>query len=358
MTFKTITLFENSSLELAMGQSLSSIEVAYQTYGKLNSKQDNVILICHALTGDSVPYNDNPLERGWWQDFIGPGLALDTERYFFVCSNVLGGCYGTTGPASFNPKSEQRYASQFPFITVQDIVRVQKALLDKLGIKHLYAVIGGSFGGMQANQWAIEYPDVVERVINLCSSLYFSAEAIGFNHVMRQAIVSDPNFNGGDYYEGEQPYHGMRIARMVGMLTYRTDKQLDKAFGRSYKDAADYHGEYFQVESYLTYQGDKFFNRFDANSYILLTRALDLYDPSLHFESSQQALERISAKYTLVAVKTDQLFRLNELQKSKKWLEKAKVVLDYHEIHSDFGHDAFLVDYDLFAPIIKHALES
>ncbi|WP_041639668.1 homoserine O-acetyltransferase MetX [[Mannheimia] succiniciproducens] len=359
MSAQQVTLFTEQPLDLIFGGRLGQIDVAYQTYGTLNEDKSNAVLICHALTGDAEPYL-SPVENqagGWWQSFMGEGLALDTSRYFFICSNVLGGCKGTTGPASINPKTNKPYGSQFPKVTVQDIVRLQKALISHLNIPHLHAVIGGSFGGMQATQWAIYYPDFVDKVVNLCSSLTFSAEAIGFNHVMRQAIINDPNFNNGDYYEGEPPENGLSIARMLGMLTYRTDLQLAKAFGRATKNEGHYWGDYFQVESYLSYQGQKFLGRFDANSYLHLLRALDIYDPSIGFDNIKEALSRIKAHYTLVAVTNDQLFKLTDLHKSKTLLEQAGVPLDYYEFPSDYGHDAFLVDYDTFEPKIRSGLE-
>lgn len=240
-------------------------------------------------------------------EFYGSRFSIGYGSLFFISSNVLGGCKGTTGPSSINPQTGKPYGSQFPNIVVQDIVKVQKALLDHLGISHLKAIIGGSFGGMQANQWAIDYPDFMDNIVNLCSSIYFSAEAIGFNHVMRQAVINDPNFNGGDYYEGTPPDQGLSIARMLGMLTYRTDLQLAKAFGRATKSDGSFWGDYFQVESYLSYQGKKFLERFDANSYLHLLRALDMYDPSLGYDNVKEALSRIKARYTLVSVTTDQL---------------------------------------------------
>lgn len=351
------TLFTESPLQLALGSELSHIDVAYQTYGKLNADNSNVILLCHALTGDAEPYKAEVGEQGWWQDFIGAGLAFDTEKYFFICSNVLGGCKGTTGPSSLNPHTQKPYGSQFPIITVQDIVQVQKALIDALGITHLHAVAGGSFGGMQATQWAISFPDFVDNIVNLCSSLTFSAEAIGFNHVMRQAIINDPNFNNGDYYEDEPPHNGLKIARMLGMLTYRTDVQLANAFGRETKQNSQIWGDYFQVESYLSYQGVKFLDRFDANSYLRLLRALDLYDPALGYANEQEALSRIRANYTLIAVTSDQLFKQIDVLKSKQRLENAGVPVNYYEFHSNFGHDAFLVDYSFFEPMIRKALD-
>lgn len=353
---KFITLFEDTPLPLVLGGTLSPIDVAYQTYGTLNEDKSNAVLLCHALTGDAEPYVSPPADKGWWQDFIGSGLAFDTDRYFFICSNVLGGCKGTTGPMSLNPQTQRPYGSQFPTITVQDIVRVQKALLDALQIPHLKAVVGGSFGGMQATQWGIFYPDFVDNIVNLCASLSLSAEAIGFNHVMRQAIINDPNFHHGDYYDKTPPHNGLKIARMLGMLTYRTDIQLAKAFGRETKQQADIWGDYFQVESYLSYQGVKFLDRFDANSYLHLLRALDLYDPSLTFANEHDALSRIQANYTLVGVTSDQLFKQIDLQKSRQRLENAGVKVDYYEFHSNFGHDAFLVDYDFFEEMIKKGI--
>lgn len=354
---KFVTLFEEKPLSLSFGGELAPITVAYQTYGSLNAEKNNAVLLCHALTGDAEPYYAPPEEKGWWQDFIGSGLAFDTDKYFFICSNVLGGCKGTTGPSSLNPQTGLPYGSQFPVITVQDIVHVQKALIDHLQIPHLHAVVGGSFGGMQATQWAIDYPDFVSNVINLCSSLTLSAEAIGFNHVMRQAIINDPHFNQGDYYQGTPPDNGLKIARMLGMLTYRTDVQLAKAFGRETKQQGAIWGDHFQVESYLSYQGVKFLDRFDANSYLRLLRALDLYDPALGYVSEFDALSRIKAKYTLVAVTSDQLFKQADVHKSRQRLENAGVNVEFHEFHSDFGHDAFLVDYRFFEPMIKQGLQ-
>lgn len=354
---KFVTLFEEKPLQLALGGEFAPITVAYQTYGTLNPEKSNVVLLCHALTGDAEPYYAPPADKGWWQEFIGPGLAFDTDKYFFICSNVFGGCKGTTGPSSPNPLTGNPYGSQFPVITVQDIVRVQKALIDHLQIPHLHAVVGGSFGGMQATQWAIDYPDFVSNVINLCASLSLSAEAIGFNHVMRQAILNDPHFNGGDYYEGTAPNNGLKIARMLGMLTYRTDVQLAKAFGRETKQQGEIWGDHFQVESYLSYQGVKFLDRFDANSYLRLLRALDLYDPAFGYRSEFDALSRIKARYTLVGVTSDQLFKQIDLHKSRQHLENAGVAVDFHEFHSNFGHDAFLVDYSFFEPMIKKGLQ-
>lgn len=351
-----VTIFDKSPLSLQLGGTLSPITVAYQTYGTLNAEKDNAILLCHALTGDAEPYHTPPADKGWWQDFIGKGLAFDTERYFLICSNVLGGCRGTTGPASVNPQTNKPYGSQFPIITVQDIVQVQKALLDTLGIHQLHAVVGGSFGGMQATQWGISYPKSVKNIINLCSSLTLSAEAIGFNHVMRQAILNDPHFNHGDYYDGLPPANGLKIARMLGMLTYRTDIQLAKAFGREIKVQGEIWGDHFQVESYLSYQGDKFLARFDANSYLRLLRALDLYDPALGFDNEKTALNRIQANYTLIAVTSDQLFKINDVHKTRQRLEEAGVKVNYHEFHSNFGHDAFLVDYAFFEEHIQKGL--
>ena len=357
MTIKITTLFTQQPLDLLLGGQLDHIDVAYQTYGELNAEKSNAVLICHALTGDAEPYfAKEQHQEGWWQNFMGDGLALDTSRYFFICSNVLGGCKGTTGPASLNPKTNRPYGSQFPSVMVQDLIKVQKALLDTLEIPHLHAIIGGSFGGMQATQWAIDYPDFVSNVVNLCSSLSFSAEAIGFNHVMRQAVINDPHFNNGDYYDGEKPDKGLAIARMLGMLTYRTDIQLNKAFGRATKAEGNLQGDYFQVESYLSYQGQKFLARFDANSYLHLLRALDLYDPSIGYADLKTALSRIKAAYTLVAVENDQLFKLPELRKSKQLLEQSGVRLTYHEFASDYGHDAFLVDYAFFEKKIRDGL--
>ena len=357
MAVQNVVLFQDNPLQLTLGGQLSPINVAYQTYGTLNADKSNTVLICHALTGDAEPYFDEPNKDGWWQNFMGEGLAFDTSKYFFICSNVLGGCKGTTGPSSINPTTGKPYGSQFPNIIVQDIIKVQKALLEHLGIPHLKAIVGGSFGGMQATQWAIDYPDFMDNIVNLCSSIFFSAEAIGFNHVMRQAVINDPNFNNGDYYEGTPPNQGLSIARMLGMLTYRTDVQLAKAFGRATKSEGQFWGDHFQVESYLSYQGKKFLDRFDANTYLHLLRALDLYDPSVGYADVKEALSRIKACYTLVSVTTDQLFKSIDLHKSKQLLEQAGVDLKFYEFPSDYGHDAFLVDYTAFEHKIRSGIE-
>ena len=357
MTIKKTTIFTHQPLHLVLGSQLQQIDVAYQTYGELNADKSNAVLICHALTGDAEPYFDKSTnQEGWWQNFMGDGLALDTSRYFFICSNVLGGCKGTTGPSSINPQTNRPYGSQFPAVIVQDIIKVQKALLDFLEIPHLHAIIGGSFCGVQANPRAVDYSHFLSHVGNLCSSLSLSAEAIGFNHVMRQAVMNDPNFNNGDYYDGERPDKGLAIARMLGMLTYRTDVQLSKAFGRATKAEGHLQGDYFQVESYLSYQGQKFLARFDANSYLHLLRALDLYDSSIGYADLKTALSRIKARYTLVSVDNDQLFKLPELRKSKQLLEQYGVNLNYYEFNSDYGHDAFLVDYAFFENKIRNGL--
>ena len=357
MAVQNVVLFQDNPLQLTLGGQLSPINVAYQTYGTLNADKSNAVLICHALTGDAEPYFDEPNKDGWWQNFMGEGLAFDTSKYFFICSNVLGGCKGTTGPSSINPITGKPYGSQFPNIIVQDIIKVQKALLEHLGISHLKAIVGGSFGGMQATQWAIDYPDFMDNIVNLCSSIFFSAEAIGFNHVMRQAVINDPNFNNGDYYDGTPPNQGLSIARMLGMLTYRTDVQLAKAFGRATKSEGQFWGDHFQVESYLSYQGKKFLDRFDANTYLHLLRALDLYDPSVGYADVKEALSRIKARYTLVSVTTDQLFKSIDLHKSKQLLEQAGVDLKFYEFPSDYGHDAFLVDYTAFEHKIRSGIE-
>lgn len=356
---KHSVLFEQSPLQLQLGGTLSTINVAYQTYGKLNPQKDNVILLCHALTGDAEPYihSNHHTIKGWWQDFIGEGFVFDTRKYFIICSNVLGGCSGTTGPSAINPTTGKEYGSQFPMITVQDIVAVQKALLDSLSISRLYAVVGGSFGGLQATQWAISYPDLVPRIINLCAPLSLSPEAIGFNHIMRQAILNDPHFNQGDYYDSTPPDQGLALARMLGMLTYRTHTQFTKAFGRELKKEGKMWGELFQIESYLNYQGQKFLTRFDANSYLRLLRALDLYDPSLGYTNEAVAFARISANYTLIGVTNDQLFKIQDLRNSYQQLKQCGVNVTFHELYSDFGHDAFLVDYAAFADKIQQGLQ-
>lgn len=359
---KYITFTEEGGFLLESGKTLGPITVAYETYGRLNEERDNAVLILHALTGDSHPARHNKEDKeGWWECFVGPGKVFDTDKYFIICSNVLGGCQGTTGPSSLDKNTGKPYGSRFPIITIKDMVKVQKELLKVLDIQHLHFVAGGSMGGFQALQWAVQYPDFLDGVIHLASPLHLSAEAIGINHIMRKAIMTDISFNDGDYYEGQFPEKGLSTARMLGMITYQTPEELEGKFNRSIRDEdkdlfSSFNGR-FEVESYLNYQGAKFNNRFDANSYLYITRAMDLFDLRREYGSYERALTRINVPYLLVGVDTDRLFYINELRKSCTTLKANGVEVFYEELNSIYGHDSFLIDEVKFRPIIEEYLK-
>ncbi len=271
------------SLPLDNGASLAPVEVAYESYGQLNPEKSNAILVLHAFSGDAhaAGISHETGKPGWWDNMIGPGKAFDTNKYFVFCSNVLGGCRGTTGPSSINPATGCPYAMSFPVITIGDMVRLQKLLVDHLGIGKLLAVTGGSMGGMQALEWAVSYPDRVVAAIPIATTTRHSAQQIAFNEVGRQAIMADPDWNGGDYYSGNPPARGLAVARMVGHITYMSDDSMREKFGRRLRDKATFSFGFdvdFEVESYLRYRGSQFVNRFDANSYLYITKAMDYFD--------------------------------------------------------------------------------
>ena len=272
---------------LESGKSLEKITVAYETYGELNNEKNNAILVCHALTGDAhaAGWHDGDKKPGWWEIIIGPGKVLDTEKYFIICSNVLGGCKGTTGPSSINPLTGEEYGLDFPVITIKDMVDVQKILIDSFGINQLYAVVGGSMGGMQVLQWIVSYPEMMKKAIPIATTARSSPQQIAFNEVGRQSIFSDPNWNKGNYYgTGKIPKNGLSVARMIAHITYLSDESMYIKFGRDLQDKDEISYDFsldFQVESYLHHQGETFVKRFDANSYLYITKAVDLFDLSV-----------------------------------------------------------------------------
>ncbi|MBS3764550.1 MAG: homoserine O-acetyltransferase, partial [Planctomycetes bacterium] len=280
-------------LELRCGAKLGPIDVAYETYGELTPERDNAILICHALSGDAHVagrHSPDDSKAGWWDLMVGPGKPIDTERYFVICSNIIGGCKGSTGPASLNPSTGEPYGLNFPMVTVQDMVKVQHALLtEHLGLDRLLCVIGGSFGGMQVLRWVIEYPEMVYSAIPIATAARLSAQAIAFDEVGRQAIYADPKWNGGDYYNAEPPDRGLAVARMIGHITYLSDESMHDKFGRRLQGREDVGYDFgppdFRVESYLRHQGGKFVERFDANSYLYITKAMDYFDLVTDFGS-------------------------------------------------------------------------
>jgi homoserine O-acetyltransferase len=359
---KYVTIAEDREFMLESGKSFGPITIAYETYGELDMERNNCILILHALTGDSHParHNEEDIE-GWWETFVGPDKIFDTNKYFIVCSNILGGCQGTTGPSSIDKITGKPYGARFPVITIKDMVKVQREFLRAIGVEHLHCVAGGSMGGLQALEWAVSYPDFIDGAIQLAAPLSLSAEAMGINHIMRKSIMADINWNNGDYYEGEFPEKGLAAARMLGMITYQTTEEYELKFKRKTKDSLDslfqgFEGR-FEVESYLNYQGAKFNNRFDANSYLYITRAMDLFDLKRQYGSLENALRRIKTPHLLIAIDTDRLFYINELRKSHNVLKANGVEVFYEEISSIHGHDAFLIDEEKYRPIIIDYLE-
>lgn len=346
-------------LLLQNGKILSGAMLVYETFGTLNSTKDNVILVCHALTGDSHAGGTvgNP---GWWDGLIGPGKALDTNRFFIICSNVLGGCSGSTGPASDNPQTGRPYGMRFPTVTIRDMVRAQHHLVTSLGIERLYSVIGGSMGGMQVFEWAVSYPEMMETYIPLATCGRFSAMGISFNNVMRQAIYNDPDWCGGDYYGRTFPEKGLNLARRLGMITYRSFELYEERFGLSMVPSEDPFAmdSEFQVERYLSYQGSKLVQRFDANSYLYLLKSMDLHDVSRGRGNYSAVLERIQAKGLMVGIDSDFLFPASELSDTAQLLKAKGKDVVYHEMRSAHGHDAFLIEFEIMNQWVGEFLAS
>jgi len=335
-------------LHLDSGGTLSPVELAYETHGQLSPQRDNAILICHALTGNAHVASIPGQPPGWWDGVVGPGKAIDTNRFFVVCSNVIGGCAGSTGPSSLNPHVGVPYGIQFPVITIGDMVRAQHALLTDLGIPQWHAVIGGSMGGMQALEWACMYPQQVNAVIAIASTAKLSPQALAFDSVGRHAILSDPHWNNGFYYGLDvQPHDGLAIARMIGHITYLSDEAMRLKFGRNLQQRPDYGYDFnteFQVESYLLYQGDKFVNRFDANSYLYLTKAVNYFDLEKKYGSLEQAFDTSSARFLVVSIDSDWLYPPHQSKELASTLMKLNKQVSYANLASPYGHDAFLMD--------------
>jgi homoserine O-acetyltransferase len=354
-----IARFEEISLE--SGASLAPVEVAFETYGTLNSARSNAILILHAFSGDAhaAGIGRESGKPGWWDSMIGPGKAFDTDQYFIVCSNVLGGCQGTTGPSSINPETQRPYGMSFPVITIGDMVRLQKMLVDSLGIPKLLAVAGGSMGGMQALQWAASYPEMVRSVIPIATTARHSAQQIAFNEVARQAIMADPDWNGGDYYASRAPERGLAVARMVGHITYMSDESMRQKFGRRLrdKDKFGYNFEVdFEVESYLRYRGKQFVNRFDANSYLYITKAEDYFD--LLDGSWQIAFDGTNTRFLVISFTSDWLYPSYQSQEIVRVLRRRNLDIAYCDLQSNYGHDAFLVDVAEQTDVVRGFLAS
>lgn len=349
------TIAFNEPLHLSSGQVLPQYELAIETYGTLNHERNNAVLVCHALNAShhvaGIDAND-PSNLGWWDNMVGPGKALDTDRFFVIGVNNIGSCFGSTGPVSLNPDTGKPWGANFPLLTVEDWVLAQARLADYLGIKKFAAVMGGSLGGMQALSWAITCPDRLENCIVIASTSRLSAQNIAFNEVARRAIITDPEFYDGDYYSRNTvPKHGLSVARMVGHITYQSDELMSEKFGRVQRDPkgdGQYRYDYdveFEVESYLRYQGEKFSNYFDANTYLLLTRTLDYFDPSRDFDGDlARSLAQVKAKFLLVSFTTDWRFSPQRSREIVQALLKNKRTVTYAEIDAPHGHDAFLLD--------------
>ncbi|NVN64711.1 homoserine O-acetyltransferase [Pseudomonas putida] len=338
-------------LALACGRSLASYELVYETYGTLNASASNAVLICHALSGHhhAAGYHAaTDRKPGWWDSCIGPGKPIDTNRFFVVSLNNLGGCNGSTGPSSINPATGKPYGADFPVLTVEDWVHSQVRLGERLGIQQWAAVVGGSLGGMQALQWTISYPERVRHCVDIASAPKLSAQNIAFNEVARQAILTDPEFHGGSFQDqGVIPKRGLMLARMVGHITYLSDDSMGEKFGRELKSDKlnyDFHSVEFQVESYLRYQGEEFSGRFDANTYLLMTKALDYFDPAAKQGGDLAAtLAHVTADYCIMSFTTDWRFSPARSREIVNALMAARKNVCYLEIDSPYGHDAFLI---------------
>src|SRR5271166_5814791 len=351
------------SISLESGAALAPVEVAYQTYGELDSDRSNAILILHAFTGDAHAAGISPEtgKPGWWDNMIGPGKGFDTDKYFVLCCNVLGGCRGTTGPSSINPATGCPYALSFPVITIGDMVRLQRMLLDALGIPRLLAVTGGSMGGMQALEWAVAHPDRVVSAIPIATTARHSAQQIAFNEVGRQAIMADPNWNGGDYYGKEPPARGLAVARMVGHITYMSDHSMREKFGRRLrgKEAFGFDFEVdFEVENYLRYRGTQFVNRFDANSYLYISKAMDYFDLTNGQRSLAAVLQPVQARFLVISFSSDWLYPSYQSQELVRALRSRNCDVAYVELESNYGHDSFLVDVAEQASLVRGFLAS
>jgi len=338
-------------LPLRGGAQLRDYSLAVETYGSLNAARSNAVLVCHALNAShhvAGVYADEPDNLGWWDNLVGPGKPLDTEKFFVIGVNNLGSCFGSTGPQSVNPDTGKPYGADFPVITVEDWVDAQAVLADRLGISRFAAVIGGSLGGMQALAWSIRYPQRLANCIVIASTPRLSAQNIAFNDVARQAILTDPEFHGGHYYEhGVVPRRGLRVARMIGHITYLSDDDMAEKFGRSLRaDDLQYgYGAEFEIESYLRYQGDKFSEYFDANTYLLITKALDYFDPAREHDGRlERALAHTEANYLVASFTTDWRFAPARSREIVRALLDSKKRVSYAEIDAPHGHDAFLLD--------------
>lgn len=351
--------YSPDELVLESGEKLGPITVAYETYGKLDGARSNAILILHAFSGDAhaAGWHKGQKKPGWWDAMIGPGRAFDTDKYFVVCSNVLGGCKGTTGPSSLNPVTGEPYGLDFPLITISDMVRVQRDLLDHLEISRLLAVAGGSMGGQQVLEWLVAYPECLQSAIVIATAAKHSPQQIAFNEVARQAIMADPGWKNGRYYDSSPPAKGLGVARMIGHITFMSDTSMAEKFGRRPARNGKAHpfSTGFQVEDYLHHKGRSFVDRFDANSYLYITRAIDLYDVG-HGRSLAEMLKGIRTKVLVLSFKSDWLYPAYQSREIVKACKVAGVDVTYCEIDSTYGHDAFLLEVEEETHLVTHFL--
>ena len=353
----------NKPLELVSGKIISEYDLKYETYGKLNKEKSNAVLICHALSGNHhvAGYYENDKKPGWWDNMIGPNKPIDTDKLYVVCLNNLGGCHGSTGPTSINPKTKKIYGSDFPIMTVSDWVNSQKELMSYLGIPSWRFIVGGSLGGMQAFQWTIQNPTLVENCVIIAAAPKLTAQNIAFNEVARQAIMKDPNWHDGNYMEkGVIPSQGLALARMLGHITYLSDESMGEKFGRDLKKTKlnfNYDVE-FQIESYLRYQGEKFVTGFDANTYLIMTKSLDYFDPIKDFgDSLKKIFKTVNSKYLIISFTSDWRFPPKRSRELVKLLLDNDKNVSYSEINSEGGHDAFLMDNKDYFDVMRSFID-
>ncbi len=354
---------EQDMLLLDCGRKIGPVNLRFETYGTLSKSKDNSILILHALSGDAHVaghYGAHGEKPGWWIDMVGPGKAFDTDKYFIVCSNVIGGCSGSTGPRSINPGTGKKYNMDFPVITISDMVKTQYRLMKHLGIEKWLSISGGSMGGMQALQWSVSFPDCVGSVIPIATTSKLSPQSIAFNWVGREAIMGDPEWKGGNY-EDTVPENGLSIARMLGHITYLSNESMGEKFGRQLQEAKSYSFDFrynFMVESYLKYQGEKFVERFDANSYLYITRAMDYFDLSSGFEGGLvEAFKNTCAPFLIISFSSDWLFPPYQSREIVAALRANMIDVTYSEITSGYGHDAFLLEVEVLSKLISDFLK-
>lgn len=351
-----------NELQLKSGEKLGPITIAYETYGKLNSDKSNAILVFHSLTSDAhaAGYHEGDDKPGWWDTMIGPGKAFDTNKYFVICANTLGGCKGSTGPASTNPKTGRPYGLSFPVITVEDMALAQKYLIDHLGIEQLLNVAGGSMGGLLALEWSIKYPERMRSCIAIATNTRHTAQQIALHEVARRAIMSDPDWEGGDYYGKTIPARGMAVARMIGHITYMSEKSMDEKFGRKLqrkeKLGYDFSTD-FEVEGYLNYRGESFVNRFDANSYLYLSKALDYFDATENKANLTEAFQTATSPFLVISFSSDWLYPPYQSKQMVKALKANDLDVSAILIESSYGHDAFLIEVENQSKVVSHFLE-